>query len=267
MQSSGTLERLEVRGCSLTDEGMTTLSAGIRHGHALQHVGLSNNKFGVAGAAALAAAVGSCPALTSLDVSGTMIGDAGLSALAPTLISVRSLDLRNCGLTSQSGESLAWLIEHSRALLSLSANWNQLGPRGVAVLAAALQPSSSLRTLHAQGCDAGADGAAALADALRRGWRASELRLGVDLTMDDSAALALAAALTECGNHCTVATLALSECSVTAAGALALVRAATAIPRLQSLDLGCNGAIQAADKPALIAACGPQPLFALGLRR
>jgi hypothetical protein len=85
--------------------------------------------------------------------------------------------------------------------------------------------------------------------------------------MDDSAALALAAALTECGNHCTLAALALTECGLTAAGAGALVRAATVIPRLRSLDLSRDAAITAADKPALVAACGPHPHFVLGLRR
>ena len=99
--------------------------------------------------------------------------------------------------------------------------------------------------------------------------RISDLRLGVDhdRTIDDSAALALAAALTECGmrSRCTLATLGLSGCGLTAAGVMALVRAATATPRLQSLDLSRNGAITAADRPALIAACGPQPHFDFGL--
>jgi Ran GTPase-activating protein (RanGAP) involved in mRNA processing and transport len=267
MQRSGTLVRLEVRGCSLTDEAMATLAAGVGHSHSLQHLDVSFNVFGAAGVAALAAAIGSCPALASLNVSFCKIGDAGLAALAPALVNVRSLNLHKCGLTSQSGQSLAELIQHSRALESLNADNNGLGANGVAMMASALQPSSSLRTLHLQsGCGIGADGTAALAVALCRGWRASELHLACDPTIGDHAARALAAALEWLGCRCTLTALTLRGCGLTAAGALALVLRARGTPRLQSLDLSCNEAIKAADRPALIAACGSQPHFELGLR-
>jgi Ran GTPase-activating protein (RanGAP) involved in mRNA processing and transport len=264
------LERLEVSCCSLPDDGMATLAAGLGHSRSLQHLNVSNNKFSAAGAAALAAAIGACPALTSLNVSnrvvaGKSIGDAGLAALAPALLNVRTLKLNYCGLTLQCAAALAGLIRDSRALESLHVSMNQLGARGVAVLAAALQPSVSLRTLHAQGCDAGADGVIALADALRRGWRASDLRLDLDPSIGDSGALALAAALEQLGDRCTLATLSLNDCGITAAGALALVRAATAAPSLRYLNCSHNYPIKAADEPALIAACGPQPQFELRL--
>ena len=111
----------------------------------------------------------------------------------------------------------------------------------------------------------GVDGAAALADALRRGWRASELHLDSDHSIGDGGALVLAAALTECGSRCPLAALSLSFCGLTAAGALALVRAATVTPALRSLDLDFNEGITVADRPALFAACGPQPHFELKL--
>jgi len=144
---------------------------------------------------------------------------------------------------------------------------NLLGARGVAVIAAALQPSSSLRTLNAECCDSGAGGAAALADALRRGWRASDLRLDQDRSIGDGGVLALAAALEQLGDLCTLATLSLADCALTAAGALALVRAATAAHSLRYLNCIHNHPIKAPDEPALIAACGPQPHFFLCLGR
>ena len=178
-------------------------------------------------------------------------------------------------MTAHSGQLLAWLIEHSRALESLSVCFNQFGARGVAMMAAALQPSSSLRVLSllsdwgsladAEDCgtreDAG--GLVAVAAALERGWKASELRVAWYRTIDDSGARALAAALEQLGSRCTLTTLALINCGLAAAGALALVRAATVTLQLRSLELGFNQAITAADRPALVAACGPQPHFEL----
>jgi hypothetical protein len=172
---------------------------------------------------------------------------------------VRSLNLRKCGLTSQSGQSLAGLIRHSRALELLNINTNGLGASGVAVLAAALQPPSGLCTLHAEDCDAGADGTAALVGC------ASELHLGRDYSIDDIGARALAAAMGQLGGRCTLTMLSLFWTGITGAGALALVRAAMRTPRLRTLDLCYNRGITAADMPALIAACGPQPHFELRL--
>ena len=264
LQRSGSMERLEVNGCSLTDEGMFALAAGIGHSHSLQHLDLSYNKLGAAGAAALAAVIGSCSALTWLCVSGNEIGDEGLAALAPALAHVRTLNLHHCRLTSHSGEPLASLILHSRALASLIVGKNVLGARGVEAIAAALQPSSRLRTLSLQyGCGVGVDGAAALADALRRGWRASELHLDSDHSIGDGGALVLAAALAECGSRCPLTALSLSFCGLTAAGARALVRAAKSAPALKSLVL--SNQVEAADRPAVIAECGPQPHFELRL--
>jgi Ran GTPase-activating protein (RanGAP) involved in mRNA processing and transport len=197
-------------------------------------------------------------------VSHNKIGDAGLAALAPALVHVRTLHLSQCGLTSLSGGPLASLIRNGRALESLHVDNNSLRARGIAELAAALQPSSSLRTLHAERCNAGADGTAALAAALDRGWRASELDLSFNHSLDGGA-LALAAALERLGDRCTLTALSLPFCLMTAVGALALVRAATRTPRLQSLDLNHNGDITIADRPAVIAACGPQPHFELQL--
>jgi Ran GTPase-activating protein (RanGAP) involved in mRNA processing and transport len=196
------------------------------------------------------------------------IGDAGLAALAPALVNVSILRLSGCDLTRQSAASLAALIRDSRALESLHAGANQLGAFGFTVIATALQPSSSLRTLHLLVNLSGsvsADGATALADALRRGWRASELYLDSDYAIGGGGAVALAAALEQLGSRCTLATLALTHCGITAAGALALVHAAAVTPRLRCLELRFNKAITVADRPALIAACGPQPHFELRL--
>ena len=266
LQRSGTLERLEMRDCSLTDDGMTALAAGIGHSHSLQHLDVSDNSFSTAGATALATAVGACPDLASLNMSGNAIGDAGLAALAPALVHVRSLHLHSCSLTPQSGGPLAWLIQHSRVLESLSFGKDNLSARGVTEIAAALQPSSSLRTLRIMSeNEVGADGVSSLADALSRGWKASELRLDVCRSIDDCGAVALAKALEQLGSRCTLTTLSLFEVGITATGAMALVRAATRTPRLRTLDLRYNEAITAADRPALIAACGPQAHFELSL--
>jgi Ran GTPase-activating protein (RanGAP) involved in mRNA processing and transport len=268
VQRSAALERLDVRNCSLTDETMATLAAGLGHCHSLNHLDVSGNKFGAAGAAALGAAITTCPALTSLNVDCNSIGHAGLAALAPALAPLRSLDLRVCGLTRHSATSLAALIRDSRALETLDVGFNEFGADGVTELAAALQPSSSLRSLDLRaesGWAVGARATAALADALRRGWRASELLLLWDRTIGDRGAVALAAALEQLGARCPLASLSVVDCGLTAAGALALVRAATVTPALRSLDLDFNSGITAADRPALIAACGPQPHFELRL--
>jgi hypothetical protein len=120
-----TLERLELSSCHLGDEGMAALAAGIGRSRSLQHLDVSSNSFGVPGATALTAAISTCPTLTSLIMNDIEIGDEGLAALAPALVHVRSLMLNDCSLQSQSGESLAWLIQSSRALQLLDVGCNQ----------------------------------------------------------------------------------------------------------------------------------------------
>jgi Ran GTPase-activating protein (RanGAP) involved in mRNA processing and transport len=270
MRRSGAFERLEVSECSLTDEGLATLAAGISHSHSLQHLDLVRNSFGAAGAAALASAVATCPALTWLDVRHNKIGDEGLAALAPALqlvpVRLRTLMLSSCGLTQSSAGPLAELIQSSRVLEYLDIDGNSLETQGVAEIAAALQPSSSLRVLRVRTvCGIGARGTAAVAAALSRGWKASKLRLQCGGPTDSLGALALAAAMEELGSRCTLTSLSLSGRGMTAAGTLALVRAATHAPKLQSLDFELNAAVIASDRPALVAACGPQPHFELRL--
>jgi len=83
------------------------------------------------------------------------------------------------------------------------------------------------------------------------------------LQIGDDGARALAAALEQCGGRCSLHELSLGYCDLTPVGALALIRAATAVPSLRFLSLGRNLAIQAADEPALFAACGSASHFEL----
>jgi hypothetical protein len=77
--------------------------------------------------------------------------------------------------------------------------------------------------------------------------------------------VALAEAMEQLGARCTLTSLSLVDCGLTVAGAQALVRAAKTTVSLRYLDLSGNTAITVADKPALIAACGPQPHFEIRL--
>ncbi|GBF87586.1 hypothetical protein Rsub_00297 [Raphidocelis subcapitata] len=172
---------------------------------------------GARGAAAIVAAAPAWPLLAVLNLRGNRIGDAGAASLAAALP--------------------AW-----PALETLTLSYNELGPEGAAALGGAAARCPALKVLDLGGNpDLGPAGVASLAAAAAPGWRQLQLLALSGSAGGDAGAAALAAA-GAAGAWLALRVLLLDEAGLGPVGARALGRAAAsgAWPGLQLLDLGHN---------------------------
>jgi Ran GTPase-activating protein (RanGAP) involved in mRNA processing and transport len=258
LRTASTLERLDLSDCVLDNPAATALAAGLPAARSLRELRLGHTFFGVAGVTGLSA----CPTFRLLDVStNKSFGNAGIAALAPALAPLHTLNATDCGLTSESAIALAAMVESRRKLHTLLLGHNLIGV-GMATLSAVLQSSSTLSTLELGCCRVDTEGAVALAEALRRGWAVTDLRLDDNARIGDAGALALAAAMNECGYRCNLRELSLSSCRLSPVAAFPLVHAGAHVPTLRLLSVRDNRALQT-DTSVLAAACGLDSHFAL----
>ncbi|XP_078477373.1 NACHT, LRR and PYD domains-containing protein 3-like isoform X3 [Lampetra planeri] len=125
----GSLETLDLLGCSLTDKSGSSLSVILKANTRLKSLVLRENK----------------------------IGDSGLQLFADGMLgregSLETLYLRECSLMDKSGSSLSVIIKANTGLKSLELCGNYIGDSGLRLLADGMLGSEgSLEKLYLQGC-------------------------------------------------------------------------------------------------------------------
>ena len=83
--AGGPLQRLDLRGNNLWDQGVDSLSQALPAFGALQTLNLRGNKMGVWGAASLARVMPQCLQLRHVDLGGNWLGDEGAVRIAESL--------------------------------------------------------------------------------------------------------------------------------------------------------------------------------------
>jgi len=161
------LERLDVRGCEIGDDGVTFLAEAWTRGMpSLRAVLLSSNSIGDPGCEAVACSLDECGVeelvmamgsiteagaetmaacipdsrITALDMSGNMLGDAGARAFATSLEetrNLRSLNLSQNDIGDHGARAMAQFLPVAAGLGSLELNKGRIGPDGALALAEA----------------------------------------------------------------------------------------------------------------------------------
>ena len=116
------IEKLDLRGCSLTSDGVGEVMSGLSHNHTLRELNLSWSQIGSEGAVTIA----------------TML---------KTNRSLERLDLFGCGIGSSGGVELGVALERNKTLRHLDLSGNALGDDGVRGLCVGLENNSSLEEL------------------------------------------------------------------------------------------------------------------------
>ena len=137
--------------------------------HGLRSLGLSGNRLGTMGAAALAWALskGPAPSLRVLRLGENDLGPDGMAALVPGLTSLESLQELNLNanrLTVRGATSLAEALHTCTSLSSLALNFNFLDEQGTRSLAPVLGGLASLTDLDLSFNDMGPGGVSALVE-------------------------------------------------------------------------------------------------------
>ncbi|XP_026082612.1 NACHT, LRR and PYD domains-containing protein 12-like isoform X2 [Carassius auratus] len=258
--------------CGVTDKGCAVLASALRSNPShLRELNLEWNKLGkgvklltdlqrnpyykletlrfndmyvtAEGCAALASALRSNP--SHLNLCECNLGESGMKLLSTVLenpqCTVKTLELRNCGITAESCTALASALRSNPShLRELDLTWNHLGDTGVTLLSAGLEHSHcKLEILKLEHCAIAAEGCAALASALRS--NPSHLKQ-LDLTwnhLGDTGVTLLSAGLEN--PYCKLEMLRLRYCGVTGEGCAALASALRSNPEhLRELDLTGN---------------------------
>uniref|UniRef100_A0A9J8AWI2 NACHT domain-containing protein n=1 Tax=Cyprinus carpio carpio TaxID=630221 RepID=A0A9J8AWI2_CYPCA len=266
------LEKLGLMCCGVTDKGCAVLASALRSNPLhLRELNLEWNKLQKSiklltdlqknpyykletlrfndmyvtaeGCAALASALRSNP--SHLNLCECNLGESGMKLLSTVLenphCKVKTLELRNCGITAESCTALASALRSNPShLRELDLTWNHLGDTGVTLLCAGLEnPHCKLQILKLEHCAIAAEGCAALASALRS--NPEHLR-ELNLTwnhLGDTGVTLLSAGLEN--PHCKLDILRLSYCGVTDEGCAALASALRSNPEhLRELDLSGN---------------------------
>ena len=120
------IEKLYLRDCSLTSDGVGEVMSGLSHNHTLWQLKLNDNQIGSEGAVAIA---------TMLKINR----------------SLERLDLEKCGIGSSGGVELGAALERNKTLRYLNLSGNALGDDGVRGLCVGLENNSSLEELWLNG--------------------------------------------------------------------------------------------------------------------
>ncbi|XP_072553440.1 NACHT, LRR and PYD domains-containing protein 12-like [Salminus brasiliensis] len=157
VSTSWCLKTLDLSDNDLQDSGVKQIANDLNRCK-LQKLRLSNCGLTEKGFSALASALRSNPTcLTELDVSKNFPGNAAmwelLSALLKPTCSLRTLCVDNCGLGSETCNSLSATLCQKSSLRELSLSNNEIGDKGVRALFTGLQSGlSSLETLRLSNC-------------------------------------------------------------------------------------------------------------------
>lgn len=153
-----TVRSLQLQGCELGTEGVTSLAENLGYARALLHLDLTDNRMGADGAAAVAASLP--PTLEELLLARNAIGDRGATTLATALVRkrkcvLRTLVLASNGLRDAAAVALAEALgaprpRGNRSLEHLDLSANKLRAGAALALGDALVVNSSLLEVKLQ---------------------------------------------------------------------------------------------------------------------
>ncbi|XDV23261.1 hypothetical protein PO909_027918, partial [Leuciscus waleckii] len=141
---SSSLKDLDLSNNNLKDSGAKLLSDGLKENCKLEKLRLSDCSISEKGYKALASALRSNPShLIELDLTGNDPGQSGVKELNGLLqdqnCQLKTLRLRNCGLTEESCSALAIVLRSNSSLKELAMSNNNLQDSGVKKLQDALE--------------------------------------------------------------------------------------------------------------------------------
>ncbi|XP_018587939.2 NACHT, LRR and PYD domains-containing protein 12-like isoform X1 [Scleropages formosus] len=243
MMSAEELDGLDLRNCTLRDEGLHRMLPVIQ----VSRTALLNNcSLTVGCCEVLASILSSDLNLRVLDLSDNNLQDSGVKLLSAGLgnpqCKLDTLSLCNCRVTEGGLASLvSALCSNSSHLRELDLNYNCPGDSGVKLLSDLLQnPTCKLKTLGLKMCGLTEKCCKALASVLTS--NSSHLR-ELDLSDNDLQDSGVELLSTGLGNkQCKLDTLRLSGCCVTEVGCTSLASALRLNPcsHLRELDLSYN---------------------------
>ncbi|XP_076846711.1 NACHT, LRR and PYD domains-containing protein 3-like isoform X2 [Brachyhypopomus gauderio] len=217
-----TLEKLDLQGCSIPEEGCAALCSALRSNPSshLRELNLYYNKPGNSGVKQLSALLEDphCT-LEKLDLSSCSIREEGCAALCSALRTNPSSHLRELNL-----------------------NHNKPGDSGVKQFSALLEdPHCTLEKLVLSSCSIREEGCAALCSALRSNPSSHLRELNLNYNEPGDSGVKQLSALLE-DPHCTLEKLDLSRCSIREEGCAALCSALRSNPssHLRELNLNYN---------------------------
>ncbi|XP_076835963.1 NACHT, LRR and PYD domains-containing protein 3-like isoform X2 [Brachyhypopomus gauderio] len=216
------LEKLQLYGCSITEEGCAALCSALRSNPSshLRELNLNSNK----------------------------PGDSGVKQLSALLedphCKLEKLQLVNCGIPEEGCASLCSALRSnpSSHLRVLNLSENNAGNSGVKQLSTLLEdPHCKLEKLELFNCSITEEGCAALCSALRSNPSSHLGELNLNLNEPGDSGVKQLSALLE-DPHCTLEILQLYNCSITEEGCAALCSALRSNPssHLRELNLGYN---------------------------
>jgi Ran GTPase-activating protein (RanGAP) involved in mRNA processing and transport len=236
-----TLRHLDLSWSGVTDEGAAALAEALLVNNSLQRLSLDRNAISCDGAGAIATAVSSNRKLKYLSLSRNQIKAAGLSFLARAVASSRTLttlDVSANGIAEPGVFSLFHALAHAgpkSALLTLNVAFNNVGA-SVAMVGVFLDNRPGLRELNMESC-----GIAAgthfdrFASAVGRNKTLANLNISSNAIGD-----AGLKSLVGPDGALNVRHLDVSDCSLTADGANALLRLVEGSKTLETLHVHRN---------------------------
>ncbi|XP_031429918.1 NACHT, LRR and PYD domains-containing protein 12 isoform X2 [Clupea harengus] len=188
------LRVLDLRGNSLTDEGLTLLCNALKSQQCkLQELSLHSCDLTAGSMSALSEALscGHCP-LTSLDLTGNDLCDLGVNTLSNGLgnpsCKIHTLKLFECELTDSCCAALAAAVRSGGSLAELDLSCNDLGQEGALLLCESLKaPECSLISLSMTRCELTLPVFSALEEVLCDGSKLQALALGLNQVGDTGA--------------------------------------------------------------------------------
>ena len=168
--SAPTLRSLNLECCEITDFGTNVIASALETNSTLQKVDISENDFGLAGAAALAHVLRTNSCLQELTLCQNNLTDACIEAFADALRVNSTLRIFNLALNDimdHGAGRIAGALKHNSTLQDLDLSSNGIRNIGAVALSQALLNTSGLRKLKMSGNPIGLEGAESIARAMR----------------------------------------------------------------------------------------------------